>query len=406
MKKRLLAVVLAICMIASCCVLFAYATALTSDTYILVRNSEKNNYIKDISNSYKFTTKPSVKKKSTLSVNYNGSNYVPVTNDNYDSFVTVDPSGLEVGLKFGGSLTVSGDTASGDLTYDIADGWTLYYAPKNTDDETVVSTLDQYKFSGVEYLNKVKVVSKLLTITTGVRLSGADGTNLDADEIAQVEAEVTRQNGGQTVRMVTNSIYDLLPGDHVKLTAALKNPEVDGKFYRFSCWVNGDNSVYPGGSTISFDVEDSATLKAVFVETVNRYRITFSASDGGKIEVGTTDITKRETILGKGQYSVLAGKDIKFTLTPDEGYQVGKVIVTDNEGNTRNITSLVSLLTGATDWKTLIRATLTNTIATPTMEAESLGTPSYTFKNVQNDLSIDVTFIKQECRGFRLPWSA
>lgn len=415
MKKRLLAVVLAVCMIASACVLFASAMDTKKGSYYYTTGTS----VTDLSEAFSSgTIKATLKDEPSIS-----SGAKNVTKDNVTDLFTFSPEYAKIARyisSVSGTVTPNPDGTTATITgfkITLVSGLTVYCAQdsKNVEDskslsqavadnEFTAKELTDVTLSGVSgsTINNVKLTSKLYKVTTGIRISGEAYNNLVASEIAQVEMTVTRKGGaasGKVVKAVTNEVSDLMDGDEVVLVTSLKNP-TDEKYYKFNCWINGAGDVVGTSNRIEYIVNKDASFYAVYVETVNRWRIDFSSSGNGKVLVfpdGTSKTTTREVFQGDKQISVLEGKDFTFTLQPDEGWQVGKVIVTDRQtGTSRNITSLVGLLTGETDWKTLIRATLTNTLGTNgTIKSESLGDPTYTFSNVDRDYSIDVTFIEQ-----------
>lgn len=427
MKKRLLAVVLAVCMIASCCVLFASAAStVAKDKYLVVGKSNFENGSATVGSAKLLSADATIKTVSSPTLSPFSTNGVHhLADTECRDLVQITPVDYKDYISFSGSLDQeSMQKGYASVTAILKD----YYIIKTLEEIDKTKRFGEltegkeyqiehspseelFSESGIE----VKLVAKLHSVTTGIRISGEKYNNLVSAEIAQVQMDVTRKNGafgaeGKTQSMVTNVVSDLMPGDEVRLTTSLKDP-ADEKYYKFNCWVDGNGEIISSSPTIVYSGNTDAAYYAVYVETVNRWRISFSIDDGeGKILVfpeGTHKTKTREVYSSAGgesnidgQISVLEGKDFKFTLEPAEGYQVGKVIVTDDAtGISRNITSLVGLLTGETDWKTLIRATLTETLGTKdkggTIEPESLGKPSYTFSNVDRDYSIAVTFIKK-----------
>ena len=414
MKKRVLAVLLAVMMIASSCVFLASASV-KAGQYLLIPAADYETNA-TVQQATELSAKPSVTAKTTPSMPAtNESGTIQITNSNYSDLVSVTPAGYTVALDFSGTLVKSSDKeASGTLRYALKNGYKLFKTDVEVDDTDVLKTLVANgkitdvsdSTGGTVLLPTVKLINKLYAVKTGVHFSGKNTENLVYSEIAVVEADVYRKSTGRTTTMVVDLINDLMLGDTVTLKTSLKGSageyvpgNTQDEFYKFSCWVDGSGEVISYSPTLTFEVTGNHEAYAVYIEIVDRVRVSFETKGNGTVAVDTDEISEREVFSGKKQVSVLKGKDITFNLTPDEGWQVGSVIVTDSTGTSRNITSLVGLLTGETNWKALIRATLTNTIGTTdkggTIKAESLGTPTYTFSKIDQDYFIKVTFIEQ-----------
>ncbi len=227
--------------------------------------------------------------------------------------------------------------------------------------------------------------SSLYEFQMGVRKYGEDGANLVSAGIAKVTA--TYEMNGKTVTSVTDTLYDFQYGDEITITTEL-NPGYD-KYYEFYCWVDGSGKAQLNGEkTIIVTMHNDCALFAVYKEIVDRYVVTYEASEGGKIVYA--DGNNLKIFEGDGQVSALEGSSPKFTFVPDEGYEVSKVIVNE-DGTAKEVSSIKTLFSDLFDADTFDDAlTIFGTYA----DATNKDVYTYTIKEIAADATIEVTFIK------------
>lgn len=395
MKKRVLAVLLAVCMIFGTCVLFASAAdKFAAGTYVEKINASGSlmvDNLKAISTSA-FNINVTVAAKSSITLNLGTTK---VTADNVDDIVEFKAGtstltyakNLKDYFNVDGTVTESGaivvkftDKTANDLTV-----YSVNSAIADTETDvsakvTAVSPCKKYNLSAATVTANVsKWATKLASFTMGVRFFGSTYNNLVASEIAVVNATITRSSGAvkPVTTAVTNKIEDLMPGDKIHLTTSLKD-EAEKEFYGFYCWVDGSGNVVSTNEELDIVMDgNSGAVYATYVELKNRYTINYSSRGNGSVvyEEG------REVFKGDAQISVLADRNATFTFVPDEGYEVSKVLV-----DGVNVASLMNLV-NTSDFlgalKILIKAT-------------NKDSYSYTFNKVDKNHTIEVEFIKSE----------
>ena len=390
MKKKVLAIVLAVCVIASTCILFASAAAYAAGSYVQKINTNgtlTNDNIKSATKGTDFDAVITVTPKTSISMN---TGTTEVTADNVDDLFTFKRGTAT--LTYAGALisyfevsgTITGNTATATFSDKPANNVTVYNViTAITNDDTDVSmkvvqdVRQKYilEGSGTYSATISKWVTKLSSLTMGVRFYGAEYKNLVSAEIAKVTATVNRQSGAVTpvTTSVTNTINDLLPGDTVTLTTALKKDE-NAEFYAFNCWVDGSGNVISTDKTIVYTADgNSASIYAAYVELKNRFVVDYSSEGKGKVVYEEA----REVFDGDAQISVMEGKDATFTFVPDEGYEVSKVLI-----DGKNVISFLSLVDSTNLLKSL--KILIN--------ASNKETYKYVFEKVSKDHTIEVTF--------------
>lgn len=396
MKKRLFAVLMAVCLVLSTCVLFASAATVNYKVGNYLIGDDSSLKIAKEGTDYNIQVTATAKANATLSTGttdlsaddidavftFKAGTKTVKYKGTLDKYITiaasVDANGnvaiTKVEQKSAGKAYVVKTAFDADATIKYSD-YTDYIEADKVD-------YDLYDDASVLALegatNTVKLVAKLHSLTTGVRFFGSTYNNLVAAEIAKVTANVERQVGGTSSLTVsaTNKIEDLMTGDKVTLTAALKDVDADGEYYGFYCWVDGSGTVLSTADTITWTAGSSTSaIYATFVELKNRVEINYSAGENGSIVYNEG----REIFKGDGQISIMVGRDATFTFVPDEGYEVASVVI---DGN-KNVASFLTLLSDFSleALKDLINAT-------------NKEVYSYTFKDVTVGHSIEVTFQK------------
>jgi hypothetical protein len=390
MNKKVLAILLAVCMIASGCALFASAASYSVGAYVQKVNTSgtlTNDNIKAATKGTDFDANVTVTPKTSISMNTGAT---VVNADNVDTLFTFK-SGTKT-LTYSANLinyfdvsgTISGNTATATFSDKTANNVKVYLvteaiATTDTDVSGKVSEEAHSKYvmdGGDTYSATIsKWVTKLSALTMGVRFYGTEYKNLVAAEIAKVTATVNRQSGAVTnvTTSVSNTISDLLPGDTVTLTTSLKN-DADVDFYAFNCWVDSSGNVISTDKTITYTADgNSASIYAAYVELKNRFVVDYSSEGKGKVVYEEA----REVFDGDAQISVMEGKDATFTFVPDEGYEVSKVLI-----DGKNVISFLSLVDSTNLLKSL--KILIN--------ASNKETYKYTFEKVSADHTIEVVF--------------
>lgn len=405
MKTRVLAVLLAVCMIAGTCVLFASAATLNEGSYVKLINpkggvvADNLTTISGPGTGYNIPVNATAKTSGEVNVGTTS-----VTADNVDNLVTFKKNNSstmyfsELTNYYSVSGTITGNPGSTEIYFESKDANKLVvYKVKETFDPTtttdILSKLELQESAEMYSVTpsplsvgNIKFVTKLCTVTTGVRFFGTTYENLSASEIAQVEAEVTRywkSSPSVTTYSVTNDIRDLQPGDFIKLTTKLKD-DADAEFYKFYCWVDSNGNVISENPTYPYTVEGKdVAFYATYVEIKDRHRISYISNGNGKLIYNEG----REVFDGKAktQISVLGGRDATFTFVPDEGYEVSKVVIDKGTPNETNVASFKSI-----NLEQLLKGNLSS--LKNLINATNKDVYSYTFPKVAFDHSIEVTF--------------
>lgn len=376
MKTRILAVLLAVCMIAGSCVLFASAAEwkdsketyvnagyywddLSNKTYADAKLDISSGAVKSASGVPKTHT-IKVKEEPTLSILD-----TKITKDNVDQVLEFDPkfdsnvfevSSIKTtdGYKITVSVqaeqryayqiksTLEDEKGTGDHSTQYLDCSDKTVSAEKVSAHTIkgadtdVAETDKGFIKTFEIKEKdIERIEKLVNITVGLRFYGDSGyKNLSASEIAQIEAKYDNK----TVHV--NTIPDVAQGTPIVLTASLKDPDKDGKDYRFKCWVDSDGKVLSKDPTFKDNKTGSDYIAgqhanpiyAVFEELKSRIRINYSSDGNGTIayqdETSTNKVVTRSLLKSDdGQLSVMEGHKVKFVFTPDEGYEVAHVYV-------------------------------------------------------------------------------
>ena len=438
MKKKVLAVLLAVCMIAGTCVLFASADDLV--TY----GKEGNAYGEDLNGK----TYTAVKGLSTVTKKEHKIKKVDkpslpasaqeVTGDNVKNLLTFDPT-FNADIFEVESNPWDDSSAYLTVTVTVKDAkQKMYVLKKDLKDETqkddskdVTVKPEDYKTeepwnyitatgadSSSSYVAKfsfkksdVERTDSLNNMNVGLRFFGEKYDNLVASELAIVKAFIDRDSdntppaapGAGDYTTYANTIYDLSLADTVYLYTKLKDKNEE-KFYKFYAWVDANGKILQKAGTPNAEgwygakfPADSGSVYAAYVEIVDRVTITYSAEGEGSINMFSDD---REIAklggnkAGDNMVSVMKGRDVTVTFVPKEGWEVGKVIV---DGT--NITSFANIdFTSATTLARTIRAIIDATYKDTIGGQQASG--SYTFYDIQDPLtgeqshSIKVVFVK------------
>lgn len=366
MKRKIISVLLCVCMLAG--VMSMAGLALDTST----TNQAKIDLNMPLEIA-KGTTEASIQSGISNYLNISNSE---VTFSNIKTYFTVDTIEVEsVGdddyLRVKLIEKVSANRPSG---FKIIDLRTTYGTESVDTNDAEIITLRE----------KITWVTKLYDLQIGVRKYGENGNNLVASNIATVTATVN-STGSTTVQ---DKIYDLEYGDVVSLKADIKSEYED--YYQFFGWVDGSGNVKAYIPEIDVTIKESAAIFAVYRDKADRYVVTYSSNEGGKIIFNDNDNLK--IFEGDGQVSVFEGSSPIFTFVPDEGYEVSKVIVNE-DGTAKEVSSIKTLLSDlfkASDFDDAL--SIFGTYA----DATNKDVYSYKFKNIATDASIEVVFIKSK----------
>ena len=385
MKKRVLAALLAVCMIAATCVLFASADddiKFTKNAYVqngddaepIIWGTTTYNDLQDSAQvNASFKPKTSGAQLSASLADHPGNfdydalqKVADFTASNtyfYQAYqisgVTITPSSDKKTATVRITVSVNG-TASDDKVYQVGSSDISGSAGTTLSSTDFVSSsgVSKYRVNGKNQdtitIYNVKLVEQLHSLSMGLQFYGDHTyTNISASEIAQIESRYTLIDGdglnkGTEIVSHVNSIYDLYEGQKIQLTAKLKDPK-DADDYGFKCWVDGNNNIVSKSATYTWIAgSEPSPIYAVFEEKKGRVRINYSWEGEGAIayqESTSNDKVLTRSLLNKtdgqhtdnnttynnGQISVLQGHTVTFVFTPKEGYEVSHVYV-DRKG--------------------------------------------------------------------------
>ena len=454
MKKKVLAALLAICMIAGTCTLFASAA---QETYAK-RNDCFGEEIAgktyfDVSKLDKVTAKKHkivAKEDAELAASA-----TKIDKKNITDLVSFDPSFdadifdvSAVDNETGGAIGPG--TTDFKIKIKVKENKQWLYRVKATnglqDESATVSSADKIVTTDdrareawhtiiggtndyeIEIIvTDVERVEQLTSFQMGIRMYGDSSyKNLRAKEIAIIEAYVDRDSNyyqensdgfytptgsedtkANDYRTYADTIYDLGSADQVILTTYLKDPK-EQAFYKFYGWVDGNGKVLQKVKDEDAEIGVNGTKKysarfasnagavyAAYIEIADRVMINFTSTGKGKFQAFEGNEQREYTKIGgggdSGVVSVMVGRDVTFTFTPDEGYEVGQVTV--DGVRIISLSNLAGKLLEA--WKEIVAATNRDALGAQ----QTTGT--YTFKNIQarnGDLSkpheIKVEFVK------------
>lgn len=416
MKKKVLAALLAVCMILSTCVLYASAKDYkTGNT--LVGATSATLKIGTKGSDYEIPVTVTVQSNPSLATGT-----TQLSAEQIDKVFTFRKTGTSTTYKYASALSqyltidaVADDSAKTvtikkvettkflkkcDVTADFTDKDTVEH---NSETMSPLEDVPMYEIdvASAPKATGVKFTNNLCTLTMGVRFFGKTYDNLVASEIAKVTATVKRENMDSVIS-VSNKIEDLMIGDIVELVPSLKDPS-EKDYYEFRCWVDGSGNVITTDGNVTVDKDsnkltvkingNSAAYYAAFVEKKNRFTISYSATGSGKLVYAEG----REVFPGDAQISVLEGRNATFTFVPDEGYEVAHVYIDKGTEYAKDVASFIYLV-DSTD----LLASLKELIA-----ATDKDNYTYTFENVIGDHTIEVVYQKvkvlEEPSGKDLP---
>lgn len=402
MKTRILAVLLAVCMIAGSCVLFASAANVkfSKNEYVeLVDETsgrsialEDGTHMEDLKKTTKTELKVTPKeedasvsvsvatvanKKGTLSI-ANLKKICDLTGTSMSDaelgaiygvqnvHFEIDPATMtatvtgEVYVKSGPASDVVYKVTS-DIDTDPATIAKTIFTGTPESKYTVKTTPPAGKTNGWFIVSNVEIVEKLFDLQMFLRFYG-DGSykNLSSSEIADIRADYTaiirdkdgKQIGTKPISVHVDKLTDLLENTKVTLTAGLKDDKYASD-YQFSYWVDGSGTVLGKSRSIEWTAGTGPSpIYAVFTELKSRVRINYSTTGNGTVAYVEAD-AKDDKIVGRdilggeqGQISVMEGRKVVFAMKPDEGYEVAHVYVDrDGSGVETDVAGFLTLLT-------------------------------------------------------------
>ena len=431
MKKRVLAALLAVCMIVGTCVLFASAEgektyATTSNSYKTVDSngnsvSLSGKQFKDLAGLEQASASVNheLKKvdKPTLSVSaekVDDSNVSGLISGFNASDLYVASSGSlgpetktvtftvkvrpEKQYKYAILQTLKDASSEGDAAETpLVDGVHYNIAEWNTIKDATDPPFT-YQFT----VDNIERTESLVNLKLGLRFYGDNSyVNLNADEIAIIKAQVVRKDPKEKgYTTYANTVFDLSDQDSVILTTYLKDAG-EADYYNFYGWVDGNGKILKKAKDCTETVVDGVSqytwnackanagaVYAAYVEKVDRVTITYSCSGEGDFRAFSDD--REIAKIGGGEknmISVMKGRDVTFTFVPKEGWEVGKVVV-----DGKNITSFASIdFTSASTLVKTIRAIINATYKDTVGGQQESG--SYTFESVSMPHDIYVEFV-------------
>lgn len=385
MKNRVLAVLLAVCMIAGTCVLFASGAGATQTTYAKKGDaffvdlegmtyydvSQLEKAPSGVGTLYKITAKnksTTISPRVTKIDNSNVRDYLsfsPALNDDIvkvegyfgpnDTTIEIDFS-IRPGVAYRDEYVYTLNKTLEDSKNNSSTGDDDKY---NDDSNEKVTSKDYDKvaafrftdekgntvdFAGTYEMTGVDRSETLHNLSMGLQFYGNNTyTNISASEVAHIKATYKQSygdGGAQSKDIVTymNTISDLKEGTKVSLTAELKDPK-DSADYGFKCWVDGNNKVISENSTIIWTAGSSPSkLYAVFVELKGRVRINYSWEGEGNVayqEKSSTDKVLKRSLLTSDEAShSLSKNNVTVTngqISVMEGHEV-TFVFTPKEG--------------------------------------------------------------------------
>ena len=438
MKTRILAVLLAVCMIAGSCVLFASAAnTFNKNEYVeFVVDGDSVPFLESNYNGTKPGNAGDLKKASQTvltvtakdegaklsasvieGLNGDESDSLSIANLKQICNVTITGSSdSEISAIYGvknvkvnvnqstmkatvtGTLYVKEDYAD-DVIYPVTDD--ILDTEKTAAISAIQSKLgskeQKYTLKKVAFsVGDVAIVEQLYDLTMGLRFLGDNGyKNLNASEIGQIRADykaAIRDSKGDVVDYKDITVYmdkisDLLENTVVTLTASLKDPDNDKEYYQFSYWVDGNGTVLGKNTTYTWKAGTSPSpIYAVFTELKGRVRINYSTTGNGTVAYQEADsenkVTKRAVIIGEGQLSVMEDRTITFVMKPDEGYEVAHVYVnrTGAPGDEYDVAGLLNLVSPKNSFFKALRELINAT-----------NKDVYSFTFTKNDLKMSDT---------------
>ena len=376
MKTKVLAVLLAVCMIASSCVLFASAaTTFKQDTYVVTKDGTAVTASTPLSN-LKTAAAPKDVKVTAKSAPTASTTATSVTDSNVESLCDFNPSFSTIK----GDVAVSGSISSTSASVTVEATGKIYKIADADVTGELTQTLgelganfietDKYTINGLPKdtitVSNVKKTEKLYSLTMGLRFYGDNGyKNLNSSEIAEIKA-VYKNVKGAEITVYADTINDLREGTVVTVSTKLKDEATYGEEYAFNCWADGSGNVIASTPSITWTAGTSdSPIYAVYTELKSRVRINYSTSGNGGVayqeSTSSDKIVKRDVINGEGQLSVMEGRKVTFVFTPDEGYEVAHVYVDKTgSGEVIDVASFASIPTSSS-WLNALKALINAT---------------------------------------------
>ena len=268
---------------------------------------------------------------------------------------------VEKGQEYAGETTISGGKVTGDVAAVNYDGQTAKPDVKITGDAEIIGSLKTCNYDGGAFTDKDNDDGSKLTVSGGSFSQTVKGDYLDSTLKAELNTgkgdvpynyyptvneakEAAKKAGGGTVTDLTSSnaktytvtlkfANDGETADQVLTVAEngiviLPTPTRSGS-YAFSYWTDG-TTTYAAGA--EYTVTKEATLTAVWSYTGSssssssstRYTVSVPSVANGSVSVTPTSATK--------------GATVTITVKPNEGYELGKLTVTDQSGNRLSLT--------------------------------------------------------------------
>ena len=258
-----------------------------------------------------------VEDKSTVSIK--GSNILE--NIVYENSSTdTDKNGLTITNGTYGNVVVQGETTKGKVTLNAGNYEGI--DNKSTGNAVTIEVTDgsfkesvaQYVTSDLKYeANANGIYTYHKTLEEALKVSDTV-SSVEAAKDSTNAVTVTVKNGNDvdTIKLTSGTEYSLL-----------NYP--DQGYNHFVGWTDQDGNHYCGGQTVKITANTTFTAQWAYIPPANpNYRIDIPAAEGGTV---TADPAAAK-----------AGATVTLTATPDEGYAVGTITVTDRFGDAVKVT--------------------------------------------------------------------
>ena len=287
MKKRLFAVLMAVCLVFGTCTLFASAAIdagkyLKGDESALKIATEGTDFNKSLSITAKSgatlplgTTTLTAEniddvftfKSGSSTVKYEGNldQYITIT-------ATVDDSGNVEITDAEQKKTITIYEVATKIDADAPIKYDDYKDSLIKDEKPIYKDADILALIGTR--NSVRTKAVMCSLTTGIQIQG---TTLDADlsETTEIFVRVERYNGGYTDYSISKEymIDGIMTGDQVYLS--IESAQNTNSPYEFYCWINKLGDVLSTSPTILWTAGSNQDnyIYAVFVENSNYFAI-------------------------------------------------------------------------------------------------------------------------------------
>lgn len=252
----------------------------------------------------------------TLTVTDAEGNNITVTNNTF----TMPTSNVTINAKFkeknkNNDITI--ETANGSVTTDVGTTGVLVETPvtitatPNYGYEVGEITVTDAEGNNIPVTNntfKMPISNVTIKVTFNHIKKSVALNNSDGGQVSTNQADNSKVNVGDTVKLnlTPSPNYEL---DEVKVTDDQGN-DIDVDY--------NDNTFTMPNSNVRVEAKYRRITKA----------ITLISSDNGTTKVNVDNLQK-----------VNAGDTVKITATPNDGYEVNKIIVIDEQGNTITVSS-------------------------------------------------------------------